>query len=63
MSRLAEQVAAKDKEIGELQAENAKQKAYIEELEAALGGRKTGGPPSQQQYQQQASDQKIGQTK
>jgi len=55
-------VAAKDKEFAELWAENVKQKAYIEELEAALGGRKTGGPPSQRQSQAQAPEEKIGQT-
>ena len=61
MTRLAEQVGEKDKQITELKETNEKQKAIIEELEAQLAELKVGGPASARGHRH--TEQKLGQSK
>ena len=67
MTRLAESVAEKDKQIAELKEQNEKQAAIIAELESQLLGAKVGGgPPSARNTiagTAAPKEQKIGQAK
>ena len=59
MTRLAEQVGEKDKQITELKEQNEKQAALIAELELQLGMKSTGGPASAH-IRHTTKEQKLG---